>query len=165
MELAAGSHARRLRGILQNGAADNREWDGLPFKFWHGKYGNRSVLRLRVAACKGCDQAGSSDWAVLCSAQGTVSLLVFFGSAPSDPTMLASGLETQHLQGHGPNGMLGFNWGIDPASPTSIHEAQSGMDHRPPLLDHDALADSLLDHRTIYHFYSRSKWILVEMPD
>lgn len=111
------------------------------------------------------ERTGSSDWAVLCSAQGTVSLLVFFGNATGDPTVLATAAETQRLQSYDGTGVLGFNWGIDPASPTSIHEAQTGMDHRPPLLDHDALADSLLDRRTIYHFYSRSKWTLLEMPD
>ena len=36
---------------------------------------------------------------------------------------------------------------------------------RPPRLDHDALADSVLDHRTVYHFYSRDKWTLIDMPD
>ena len=36
------------------------------------------------------ERAGSSDWAVLCSAQGTVSLLVFFASTPAKVTVLAS---------------------------------------------------------------------------
>jgi hypothetical protein len=111
------------------------------------------------------ERTGSSDWAALCSAQGTVSLLVFFGSTTGDPIVLASSVETQRLQSYDGTGVFGFNWGIDPASPTSIHEAQTGMEHRPPLFDHDALADSLLDHKTIYHFYSSSKWTLVEMPE
>ena len=111
------------------------------------------------------ERTGSSDWAVLCSAKGTVSLLVFFAGATGEPTVLASFAETERLESYDRTGVLGFNWGIDPASPTSVHEAQTGMEHRPPLLDHDALADSLLDRRTIYHFYSRSKWALVEMPD
>ena len=37
------------------------------------------------------ERAGSSDWAVLCSAQGTVSLLIFFGSDPAKPMVLAVG--------------------------------------------------------------------------
>src|ERR1039458_1460391 len=36
------------------------------------------------------EQPGSSDWAVLCSAQGTVSLLVFFGDGSSQPFTLAA---------------------------------------------------------------------------
>ena len=85
---------------------------------------------------------GSSDWAVLCSAKGTVKLLVFFGSGPAKAMELASAQETERLQTHGTAGVLGFNWGIDAASPEGVHEAQAGMSHRPPPLSHDALADS-----------------------
>src|SRR5208337_163203 len=115
------------------------------------------------------ERAGSSDWAVLCSAEGTVSLLVFFGSrsaqAQGQPLVLVSALETERLQAHDPSGVLGFNWGIDPATPEQVHEAQFGMENRPPRLDHDALADSVVDRRTVYHFYAKSAWTLVEMPD
>ena len=77
------------------------------------------------------ERRGSSDWAVLCSVNGTVSLLVFFSSNPSQPTVLASAPETERLQAHGASNRLGFNWGIDPASPEQIHEAQLGMRESP----------------------------------
>jgi hypothetical protein len=111
------------------------------------------------------ERAGSSDWAVLCSARGTVSLLVFFGSASGEPVELAKSLEKQRLQEQDRSGLLGFNWGIDPASPEAVHQAQTGLEHRPPRLDHDALADSIVDFRTVYHFYAKSAWRLVEMPE
>jgi hypothetical protein len=111
------------------------------------------------------ERAGSSDWAALCSAEGTVSLLVFFSSAPAQLVVLASAPETERLQAHDRSGVLGFNWGIDPASPEQIREAQAGLLHRPALADHDALADSLLDHRTVYHFFSKNAWIVLEMPE
>ena len=111
------------------------------------------------------ERAGSSDWAVLCSVQGTVSLLVFFSESATQPLLLASAPETQRLQSHPSNGVLGFNWGIDPASPQQIHEAQIGLAPRPPKLDDDALADSVVDHKTIYHFYAKDAWILLEMPE
>jgi len=119
------------------------------------------------------EHPGSSDWAVLCSVDGTVSLLIFFDGGASDgpaqndrqPVVLASTPETQRLQPHDPTGVLGFNWGIDPATPQQVHEAQLGMAHRPQRLDHDALADSVLENRTIYHFYSKNAWTLLEMPD
>lgn len=110
------------------------------------------------------ERAGSSDWAVLCSAQGTVSLLVYFSSNPTSVTVLASFPETERLQFHG-SGILGFNWGIDPASPKQIHQAQSGLEHRPQLVDHDALADTVVDRRTIYRFYTKSAWTKLEMPE
>ena len=107
----------------------------------------------------------SSDWAVLCSVQGRVTLLVFFGSELAQPFELASAPELERLQAHGPDGTLGFNWAIDPASPEKIHESQSGMEHRPALVDHDAVADSIVDHRTIYHFYAKRAWTLLDVPN
>jgi len=117
--------------------------------------------------------AGSSDWAVLCSVDGTVSLLVFFdgaagqglGQAGGMPMVLASAPETQRLQPHDASGVLGFNWGIDPASPQQVHEAQIGLEHPPARLDHDALADAAVEHRAIYHFYAKNVWIVLEMPE
>ncbi|MGA3100325.1 MAG: hypothetical protein ABSD61_00550 [Terracidiphilus sp.] len=111
------------------------------------------------------ERPGSSDWAVLCSARGTVSLLVFFGSGSSQPTTLSSAPETERLQTHDPSGVLGFSWGIDPASPQQVHEGQLGMRHPSPRLDHDALADTLVDRHTVYHFYLKSAWIVLEMQD
>lgn len=101
---------------------------------------------------------GSSDWAVLCSAHGTVSLLVFFASAPDLPVQLDSANETDRLQMHDLTGVLGFNWGIDPATPERVHDAQAGLEPRPQRLDHDALADSTVEGRTVYRFYSKSVW-------
>jgi hypothetical protein len=123
------------------------------------------------------ERSGSSDWAVLCSVDGTVSLLVFFdreaaeistmgvGQSEKLPVVLAAAPETQRLQAHDPSGVLGFNWAIDPASPQQVHQAQIGMGHQPARLDHDALADSVVEHHTIYHFYAKSAWILLEMPE
>jgi hypothetical protein len=111
------------------------------------------------------ERAGSSDWAVLCSTDGTVSLLVFFTAHPEQPMVLASRPETERLQAHDATGILGFAWGIDPASPEQVHVAQAGLEHRPALLDHDALADSLVDRHTVYHFYAKRAWTLVAMPE
>jgi hypothetical protein len=110
------------------------------------------------------ERPGSSDWAALCAANGRVSLLVFFASAsPATPTILAASVETDRLQAHDLTGELGFDWGIDPASPTRIHDAQAGMVHRPPQPDHDCLADTTLDHRTIYHLYRNGVWEKVDV--
>ena len=76
------------------------------------------------------EHAGSSDWAVLCSVEGTVSLLVFFdGGAETkaqQATVLVTAQEKERLQAHSGSAVLGFNWGIDPASPQQVHDAQMG---------------------------------------
>jgi hypothetical protein len=108
---------------------------------------------------------GGIDWAVLCAAKGTVSLLVFFEGNSQPAAELASAPETERLQVHDVSGVLGFNWGIDPASPRQVAEAQAGLSPRPPALDHDALADTIVEHKTIYHFYANSAWTLVKLQN
>jgi len=99
-------------------------------------------------------QAGERDWAVLCSVHGTVSLLVFFAGEAESPTVLATAAETTRLELDNASGKLEFDWGIDVASPELVHEAQSDMRRRPPRLDHDSVADSVIDGVTTYHFYA-----------
>jgi len=55
------------------------------------------------------ERPGSSDWAALCSERGTVSLLVFFSSAPAKVVVLVTAPEAGRLQAHDPSGVLGFN--------------------------------------------------------
>jgi hypothetical protein len=112
------------------------------------------------------ERAGSSDWAVLCSSAGTVKLMVFFESSPTLPTTLASEKEISRLESHDPSGVLGFAWGIDPASPGQVHDAQTGMKrHAPMKLDHDALADVFVEKSVIFHFFSKNAWKVIEADD
>lgn len=110
------------------------------------------------------ERAGSSDWAALCSVGGTVSLLAFLGGNTT-PTVLETAPETERLQSHDATDELGFDWGIDPATPEQVYEAQAGMRPRPVRLDHDALADALIDQRTTYHFFIHGAWMVAPMPE
>ena len=111
------------------------------------------------------ERSNSSDWALLCSTHGFVSLMVFFGSAPDRPVTLATAAESQRVQGRYGNKVLGFDWGIDPASPDRVHQAQVGLKPRPRPLDHDAIADSVVDRTTLYHYYDQGSWRLVDLPE
>lgn len=111
------------------------------------------------------ERAGSQDWAVLCSASGTVSLLVFFAGAPDKPVTLAASPETKRLQPHDLTGALGFNWGIDAATPEQVREAQIGMEPRPPKLEHDGIADSTGDQKTVYRYYAKNGWTIAEIAN
>jgi hypothetical protein len=107
------------------------------------------------------ERHGSSDWAVLCSANGKVSLLVFFGRG-GDPMVLATEQETDRLQEHGASPALGFDWAIDQATPETLREAQFGADRSLPVLDHDALADSVIEEKTIYRAYLNGAWKVID---
>jgi hypothetical protein len=115
------------------------------------------------------ERPGSKDWAVLCSEKGMVSLLVFFGDSAtsnmSAPRVLATARETERLEAHGAAGALGFDWGLDAATPEQVHEAQRGMRNPPPRLDHDALAEEVVDGETVYHYYAAGTWTVVGTGD
>jgi hypothetical protein len=111
------------------------------------------------------DRPGSSDWAVLCSARGNVQLLVFFARNPGKPMTVASVPELERIQRHDSTGIYAFDWGIDSVSPKQVHDAQSGLTRHPPGIDHDALADIVLNQKTIYHFYERDQWTRLDMPE
>lgn len=105
------------------------------------------------------DRVGSRDWAVLCSSDDQVSLLVFLENGSANiPVILASRRKLSLLEVHDSTGELGFDWGIDPASPQRVHDAQTGLSHRPPAPDHDAVAEIEIDRRTIYHLYKDGAW-------
>jgi hypothetical protein len=109
--------------------------------------------------------AGSNDWAALCSVHGTVNLLVFFNGEEQSPTVVATAQETSRLQWNGSSMKMEFAWGIDVASPELVHEAQTGMHRRPARLDHDAIADSIIDGPILYRFYTGSAWKLLDTTD
>lgn len=111
------------------------------------------------------ERSSSQDWAVLCSADGNVSLLVFFASAPEHAQVLATAREADRLELRETNGTLEFAWGIDPASPEQVREAQSGLAHKAPRSNHDALADMRIDRQTQYHYFTGGAWTLLELPE
>jgi hypothetical protein len=45
-----------------------------------------------------------------------------------------------------------------------VHQAQSAMERKPPRIDHDALADTTIDRTTVYRFFSKGAWKLLDMP-
>ena len=103
--------------------------------------------------------AGSSDWAVLCLADSRVSLLVFFENAKtSSPEIVASAGLTDRTQPHDSTGILGFDWGIDTATPKQVHDAQAGMVHRPSPPPYDCVADTALGRNTRYRLYWHGEW-------
>ena len=108
---------------------------------------------------------GSDDWALLCSVDGQVSLLVAFSGDPAAVVALATYPEVRRLQPHGAEGELGFNWGIDPASPAQVRQAQAAMRPRPAAIDHDALADGVVDGRIVYRYYTRNTWTRLDTPE
>jgi hypothetical protein len=110
------------------------------------------------------ERPGSEDWAVLCAVDGDVSLLVFFSSGGA-PVVLAQETEVSRLLPIGEGIRYGFGWGIDPATPEQVHQAQAAILPPPDRLDHDALADCTLERRTVYHFFTHGVWTVLTVPN
>jgi hypothetical protein len=97
--------------------------------------------------------------------EGTVSLLVFFRSAKANPLCC---LRARDRAPAGPrsSGVLGFNWGIDPASPQQVHEAQSrhaSIARRAWTTTPWPIRSSTTAPSTT--FMPKSAWTLLEMPE
>jgi hypothetical protein len=90
---------------------------------------------------------------------------VFFARRPGKAMTVASAPELERIQRHDSMGVYGFNWGIDSVSPKQVREAQSGLEHHAAAVDHDAVSDTVLNQKTIYHFYSHEEWTKLEMPE
>lgn len=100
-------------------------------------------------------QKGSRDWAVLCSHDGSTSLLVFRGNAIGLPVELASGKDTDRLQAR-LNGSLGFAWGLDPAAPENVRRV-AGTKSGP--FDHDGIQVSIVERSSEIHYYQNGTWL------
>jgi hypothetical protein len=111
------------------------------------------------------ERPGSSDWAVLCTGKdGNLSMLVFFSSSPATPVYIVGAPEQGCLQPLPSGKELGFAIAIETASPARVHEAQLSLTPRPPRPDHDAIAESFLEGRTIYRYFYNGAWTQLPLP-
>ena len=110
------------------------------------------------------ERPGSSDWAVLCLKDRVVALMIFLESAPDKPLTLATADDTFRLSSRPGSAELGFNWAIDTVPPERVRQAQKDL-NRPQRADHDAIADSVLEQRTVYRYFSNGSWTQLPLPE
>lgn len=102
---------------------------------------------------------GSSDWAALCSAEGTTTLYVFFAGQFNDPTALRSQPDTAWLGADPGDSAMGSAWGI---ALRTADQLRSSPDLRRVLtIDHDAIDDARLERTLTIHYYQAGKWLTV----
>lgn len=111
------------------------------------------------------ESAGSSDWAALCSSGGQVFLFAYFPSQPNHLVELTKLPERDLLAARPAGGFLEFAWSLHTASPARIRDAQAGLAHRPQPAGHDALIESLVDGRAVYHYFTHEKWTTLEVSE
>jgi hypothetical protein len=103
---------------------------------------------------------GSNDWAVLCSSDGTTSLLVFFRSALNKPFTLFTAKDTDRLASQTPSSDLGSAWSITTIPPDGMRHTPGVHQHGP--FNHDGIEDDFIEHASTIHYYRSGSWLALE---
>ena len=102
-------------------------------------------------------QQGSNDWAVLCSQNGTSTLLVYWNGAASKPAELAAQVDSDTADPYDETSLLGYARGIDPASPNKIDELLANKPYGP--FDHDGIKDAHIEKSSVIHYFKGGTWM------
>ena len=102
-------------------------------------------------------QQGSNDWAVLCSQNGTSTLLVYGNGAASKPAELAAQVDSDTADPYDETSLLGYARGIDPASPNKIDELLANKPYGP--FDHEGIRDAHIEKSSVIHYFKGGTWM------
>jgi len=102
-------------------------------------------------------ETGSADWAVLCSQDGTTTLLIYWAGSASKPAEIAAQFDTDTADPHNQTNLLGYARGIDPASPGSIKEVIANKPFGP--FDHDGIKDAHIEKSSVIHYFKNGTWM------
>jgi hypothetical protein len=102
---------------------------------------------------------GAADWAVLCSQNGTSTLLVFWDSSVK-PAELAAQVNTDAADPHDETSVLGYARGIDAASPNSMNEVIANKQYGP--FDHDGIKDAHIEKSSVIHYFKNGTWMTLQ---
>jgi hypothetical protein len=106
------------------------------------------------------EAAGSADWAVLCSHDGSTSLLVFFHDMPEKPSTLTTVKDTDRMASELPSDDLGSAWGISTIPPDGMKHTPGVHQHGP--FNHDGIEDDYIEHASTVHYYKSGSWLALE---
>ena len=102
-------------------------------------------------------EKGSSDWAALCSQNGTSTLLIYWDGSATKPAETAAQLDTDTADPHNETNLLGYARGIDPATPKSINEILANKPYGP--FDHDGIRDAHIEKSSVIHYFKNGTWM------
>ncbi len=101
---------------------------------------------------------GQKDWAVLCSVQGTSSILVFWNASPQAPASIAPAADRGFLQTTGP-ATIGFSRAITAVDRQFIlrhYQAYGGP--KPPPIDHQGIDDAFVGKASVTWYFHAGQW-------
>ena len=111
---------------------------------------------------------GQTDWAVLCSVSRVSSILVFWNSAASNPSEIATSKDRDLLQGWAEHKMV-YSWMIAPAGKKYIVEHRERYKAHgiavPPSIDHQGINDGFFGKASVVRYFYRGQWLALAGAD
>jgi hypothetical protein len=108
-------------------------------------------------------EKGPTDWAALCSQNGTTTLLVYWSDSGSAPAELAVQTDTDTADPHDEANLLGYARGIDVASPNAINEILVNKPYGP--FDHDGIKDAHIEKSSVIHYFKNGTWMVLQASE
>jgi hypothetical protein len=106
--------------------------------------------------------AGSSDWAVLCSVEGSTTLYVFLAGQFETPVALRSQPDTAWLGSEPGSSVFGSAWGISARSAANLRSSRQL--HGNAVFDHDGIEDARLEHSATIRYDDNGRWLALGGP-
>lgn len=106
---------------------------------------------------------GSSDWAVLCSVDGTTTLYVFFAGHYDAPDAVRAQADTVWLGAEPGSRTYGSAWGI--AVQRAADLRASRWLHGAAEFDHDAIQDERLERSATVRYWREGSWLALGGSD
>jgi hypothetical protein len=94
---------------------------------------------------------------VLCSQDGTSTLLVYWNGAAAKPAELAAQVDSDTADPYDETSLLGYARGIDSASTNKINELLANKPYGP--FDHDGIKDAHIEKSSVIHYFKGGTWM------
>jgi hypothetical protein len=104
--------------------------------------------------------AGSSDWAALCSVEGTTTLYVFLGGQFGTPVAVRSQADTEWLGADPGSSNFGSAWGISVRNAANLRASRQL--HGATSFDHDGIEDARLERAATVRYWDDGHWIVLD---
>ena len=102
---------------------------------------------------------GQTDWAVLCSVNGSSSVIVYWNASAANPAIIETHRDEDRLQSWGPGKTI-YDRKLDPVGAAYItghYKAYGGV--KPPPLDHQGIDDVCVGKASVVLYYYQGKWL------
>jgi len=100
--------------------------------------------------------ASATDWAVLCSQNGSSSVMVFWGGAADKVDVIATQKDTDYVQAPKQGAVYQYWRRISTATPERIRKPKQNRKLEP--FEHDGIDDAFVENGSVIHYWRSGQW-------